>query len=34
MSEYIRNEKLSLNLKEQQAFAEEIVDEMVGFRPD
>ena len=33
MSEYIRNEKLSLNLKEQQAFAEEIVDEMVGFGP-
>ena len=33
MSEYVRTEKLSLNLKEQHAFAEEIVDEMVGFGP-
>ena len=33
MSEYVRTEKLSFNLKEQQAFAEEIVDEMVGFGP-
>src|SRR5712671_1893792 len=33
VGEYVRTEKLSLNLKEQQAFAEEIVDEMVGFGP-
>src|SRR6266568_7941395 len=33
VSSYVRAEKLSLNQKEQQAFAEEIVDEMVGFGP-
>jgi pilus assembly protein CpaF len=33
LGEYMRNERLSLNQKEQQAFAEEIVDEMTGFGP-
>ena len=33
LSEYVRTEKLSLNQKEQQAFADEIVDEMIGFGP-
>src|SRR5437588_7851409 len=31
--EYVRAERLSLNLKEQIAFAEEVVDEMIGFGP-
>src|SRR5947207_13898367 len=33
LGEYMRNERLSLNQKELQAFAEEIVDEMTGFGP-
>jgi pilus assembly protein CpaF len=33
VGEYSRNERLSLNQKELQAFAEEIVDEMIGFGP-
>ena len=33
LGDYVRNERLSLNQKEQQAFAEEIVDEMIGFGP-
>src|SRR5215204_3583424 len=33
VSNYVRAEKLSLNQKEQLAFAEEIVDEMIGFGP-
>src|SRR6266481_1392570 len=33
VGEYVRTEKLSLNQKEQLAFAEEIVDEMIGFGP-
>jgi pilus assembly protein CpaF len=33
LAEYVRTERLSLNQKEAQTFAEEIVDEMVGFGP-
>lgn len=33
VGEYARNERLSLNQRELQAFAEEIVDEMIGFGP-
>jgi pilus assembly protein CpaF len=33
LSEYARDERLTLNQRELQAFAEEIVDEMVGFGP-
>src|SRR5207253_8068345 len=33
LGEYMRNERLSLNQRELQAFAEEIVDEMTGFGP-
>ena len=33
LNTYARDEKLSLNQKELQAFAEEIIDEMVGFGP-
>src|SRR5215207_5002743 len=33
VSNYVLAEKLSLNQKEQLAFAEEIVDEMIGFGP-
>ena len=33
VSNYVRAEKLSLNQKEQLAFSEEIVDEMIGFGP-
>ena len=33
LNEYARDEKLTLNQRELQAFAEEIVDEMVGFGP-
>jgi pilus assembly protein CpaF len=32
-SDYVRVEKISLNQKEMQLFAEEIVDEMTGFGP-
>src|SRR5437660_11494976 len=31
--EYMRTERLSLNQKEMLAFAEELVDEMIGFGP-
>jgi pilus assembly protein CpaF len=31
--DYVRNERLTLNQRELQAFAEEIVDEMTGFGP-
>src|SRR5262250_621212 len=33
LSEYVRTERLSLNQRELQAFAEEVVDEMTGFGP-
>ena len=33
LSDYAREEKLTLNQRELQAFAEEVVDEMVGFGP-
>jgi pilus assembly protein CpaF len=33
LGEYVRTERLSLNQREMQAFAEEIVDEMIGFGP-
>src|SRR5258707_12440257 len=33
LGEYMRNERLSLNQKEQPAFAEEIADERSGFGP-
>src|SRR5438034_5785678 len=33
LGDYVRNERLTLNQKELQAFAEEIVDEMTGFGP-
>ena len=33
LGEYVRTERLSLNQRELQAFAEEIVDEMTGFGP-
>src|SRR6266436_2047663 len=33
LGEYVRTERLSLNQREQQAFAEEVVDEMTGFGP-
>jgi pilus assembly protein CpaF len=33
LGEYMRTERLSLNQKELQAFADEIVDEMTGFGP-
>ena len=33
LNTYARDEKLSLNQRELQAFAEEIVDEMIGFGP-
>jgi pilus assembly protein CpaF len=33
LSEYARDERLTLNQRELQAFAEEVVDEMVGFGP-
>jgi pilus assembly protein CpaF len=33
LAEYVRTERLSLNQREQQAFAEEVVDEMTGFGP-
>ena len=33
LSTYARDERLSLNQRELQAFAEEIVDEMIGFGP-
>lgn len=33
LAEYVRDEKLALNQREQQALADEIVDEMVGFGP-
>jgi pilus assembly protein CpaF len=33
VGEYARTERLSLNQRELQAFAEEIVDEMIGFGP-
>src|SRR5882724_7950033 len=33
LGDYVRNERLTLNQREQQAFAEEIVDEMTGFGP-
>src|SRR5688572_3621127 len=33
LAEYVRTERLSLNQKEAQTFAEEIVDEMIGFGP-
>src|SRR6266699_5693459 len=33
LGEYMRSERLSLNEREVQAFAEEIVDEMIGFGP-
>src|SRR4030088_396928 len=33
LGEYVRTERLSLNQKELQAFAEEVVDEMTGFGP-
>jgi pilus assembly protein CpaF len=33
LGEYMRTERLSLNQRELQAFAEEIVDEMIGFGP-
>jgi pilus assembly protein CpaF len=33
LAEYARTERLSLNQKELQAFAEDIVDEMTGFGP-
>ena len=33
LNTYARDEKLSLNQRELQAFAEEIIDEMVGFGP-
>jgi pilus assembly protein CpaF len=33
LGEYARDERLSLNQRELQAFAEEVVDEMVGFGP-
>jgi pilus assembly protein CpaF len=32
-SEYVRSEKISLNQKELQQFAEEVVDEMTGYGP-
>jgi pilus assembly protein CpaF len=33
LGEYVRTERLSLNQRELQAFAEEVVDEMTGFGP-
>jgi pilus assembly protein CpaF len=33
LGEYMRTERLTLNQREMQAFAEEIVDEMIGFGP-
>ena len=33
LNTYARDERLSLNQRELQAFAEEIVDEMIGFGP-
>ena len=33
LGEYMRTERLNLNQREMQAFAEEIVDEMIGFGP-
>src|SRR5215468_4722482 len=33
LGEYVRTERLSLNQRELQAFADEIVDEMTGFGP-
>jgi pilus assembly protein CpaF len=33
LSEYAREERLTLNQRELQSFAEEVVDEMVGFGP-
>src|SRR6516165_10878192 len=33
LGEYMRTERLTLNQRELQAFAEEIVDEMIGFGP-
>jgi pilus assembly protein CpaF len=33
LGEYMRTERLSLNLRELQAFADEVVDEMIGFGP-
>jgi pilus assembly protein CpaF len=33
VSDYVRAEKISLNQKELQLFAEEIVDEMIGYGP-
>src|ERR1700704_5636668 len=33
LSEYVRTERLSLNQREQLAFADEVVDEMTGFGP-
>jgi pilus assembly protein CpaF len=33
VAEYVQNERLSLNQKEVDLFAEEIVDEMIGFGP-
>jgi len=33
LDDYVRTERLSLNQKEAQTFAEEIVDEMIGFGP-
>src|SRR5688572_28618631 len=33
LSEYARDERLSLNQRELQAFAEEVVDEMIGYGP-
>ena len=33
LGEYARDERLTLNQRELQAFAEEVVDEMVGFGP-
>jgi pilus assembly protein CpaF len=33
LGEYMRTERLSLNQRELQAFAEEIIDEMTGFGP-
>jgi pilus assembly protein CpaF len=33
LGEYMRSERLSLNEREVQAFADEVVDEMIGFGP-
>ena len=33
VGEYVRTEKIPLNQRELQAFAEEVVDEMIGFGP-